>query len=72
MKALRAICASPKGFHDLRQDFAKHPADISPLKTLSRLAIGDAYTSGWNVMLFAAFLAGLYLILWKVSRRLVV
>jgi ABC-2 type transport system permease protein len=46
--------------------------DVSPLKTLSRLAIGDYYTGGWNVVLFAAFLAGLYLILWKVSRRLVV
>ena len=46
--------------------------DVSPIKTLSRLAIGDYYTSGWNVALFAAFLAGLYMILWKVSRRLVV
>jgi hypothetical protein len=46
--------------------------DVSPIKTLSRLAIGDYYTSGWDVMLFAAFLAGLYLILWKVSRRLLV
>jgi hypothetical protein len=46
--------------------------DVSPLKTLSRLAIGGYYTSGWDVALFAAILAGSYLILWKVSRRLVV
>lgn len=46
--------------------------NISPITTLSRLAIGDAYTGGWNVAIFAAILAGLYLILWKASRRLVV
>ena len=46
--------------------------NLSPIKTLSRLAIGDAYTSGWNVAFFAAFLAGLYLILSKTSRRLLV
>jgi hypothetical protein len=45
---------------------------LSPLTTLSRLAIGDAYTSGWNVAVFAAFLAGLYFLLLKTSRRLMV
>jgi ABC-2 type transport system permease protein len=46
--------------------------NISPIKTMSRLAIGDDYTSGWDVMLFAAFLAVLYLLLLKLSRRLMV
>jgi ABC-type Na+ efflux pump permease subunit len=46
--------------------------NISPITTLSRLAIGDAYTSGWNVMIFAAVLFGLYLLLSKTSRRLLV
>jgi ABC-type Na+ efflux pump permease subunit len=44
--------------------------DLSPLKTLSRLAIGDYYTNGWNVAVFAAILAALVLVLMKVSRRL--
>ncbi len=46
--------------------------NISPITTMSRLAIGDAYTSGWNVAVFAVFLAGLYLLLSKTSRRLLV
>jgi ABC-type Na+ efflux pump permease subunit len=46
--------------------------NLSPITTMSRLAIGDAYTSGWNVAVFAAFLAGLYLLLSKTSRRLLV
>jgi ABC-type Na+ efflux pump permease subunit len=46
--------------------------NFSPITTLSRLAIGDAYTGGWNVAVFAVFLAGLYFLLWKLSRRLVV
>ena len=46
--------------------------NLSPITTMSRLAVGDAYTSGWNVMVFAAFLAGLYLLLSKTSRRLLV
>jgi ABC-2 type transport system permease protein len=45
---------------------------LSPITTLSRLAIGDAYTSGWNVAVFAAFLAALYFLLLKMSRRLMV
>lgn len=46
--------------------------NLSPITTLSRLAIGDYYTNGWNVAIFIAFLAGLYTLLSKVSRRLVV
>jgi ABC-2 type transport system permease protein len=46
--------------------------NLSPVTTMSRLAIGDAYTNGWNVMIFAAFLAGLYVLLSKTSRRLLI
>jgi ABC-type Na+ efflux pump permease subunit len=46
--------------------------DISPIKTISRLAIGDVYTNGWNVAVFAVFLAALYLLLLKLSRRVLV
>jgi ABC-type Na+ efflux pump permease subunit len=46
--------------------------NLSPITTLSRLAIGDYYTNGWNVAMFVAFLAGLYTLLLKLSRRLVV
>ena len=45
--------------------------NVSPISTLSRLAIGDYYTNGWHVMVFGAFLAGLYLLLVKFSRRLI-
>jgi len=45
--------------------------DFSPIKTISRLGIGDPYTTGWNVALFALLLAGLYLVLVRASRRLV-
>jgi len=45
--------------------------DISPVKTISRLGIGDPYTNGWNVALFAAFLVVLYLLLMKISRRMI-
>jgi ABC-2 type transport system permease protein len=44
--------------------------DLSPLKTISRLAINDYYTSGWQVGLFALLLAGLMLLLVRFSRRL--
>jgi ABC-type Na+ efflux pump permease subunit len=44
--------------------------NASPITTLSRLAVGDAYTGGWNVSIFAVVLAALYFLLWKVSRRL--
>jgi len=46
--------------------------NLSPITTLSRLAIGDAYTSGWNVAIFAMFLAGLHLVLSKTARNLLV
>ena len=44
---------------------------LSPIQTLSRLAIGDYYTGGLNVLLFALFLAALWLLLRKLSHRLV-
>ncbi len=44
--------------------------DISPIKTLSRLAIGDPYTGGLNVAFFLVPLCILCLILWLTSRRL--
>jgi ABC-type Na+ efflux pump permease subunit len=46
--------------------------DISPVKTISRLGIGDAYTNGWNVAVFALVLLVLSLFLFKASRRLIV
>jgi hypothetical protein len=46
--------------------------NLSPIITLSRLAIGDQFISGWTVGLFATSLTGLYLLLWKVSRRITV
>jgi len=44
--------------------------NLSPITTLSRLAIGDPYISGWNVALFAALLMALYLLLRRVSRQI--
>ena len=44
--------------------------NLSPIVTLSRLAIGDHFISAWNVALFAIFLAGLYIFLCKVSRHI--
>jgi len=46
--------------------------NLSPITVLSRLAIGDYYTNGWDVAVFIIFLAGLYMFLSKFSRRLVV
>lgn len=46
--------------------------NVSPITILSRLAIGDYYTSGWSVAVFAVFLAGLYLLLRKISRRIMI
>ncbi len=43
--------------------------DISPIKTISRLGIGDVYTGGWDVAMFVVLLAALCLALMKVSRR---
>jgi ABC-type multidrug transport system permease subunit len=45
--------------------------DLSPIKTISCLAIGDPFTSGWNVAIFALFLAGMWLLLLRMSRRFV-
>lgn len=44
--------------------------NISPITAISRFAIGDAYTSGLNIIIFALFLGGLSLLLSKLSRRL--
>jgi ABC-type Na+ efflux pump permease subunit len=44
--------------------------DLSPLKTVARLAIGDYYTNGLQVVIFAIFLGGLGLLLLRFSRRL--
>ncbi len=46
--------------------------NLSPIVTLSRLAVGDPFISGWNVLSFAIFLTGLYLLLWKASRRIMI
>ncbi len=43
---------------------------LSPVQTLARLAIGDYYTSGWNVALVAALLALLWLLLSRLAHRL--
>jgi ABC-type Na+ efflux pump permease subunit len=43
---------------------------ISPINTLSWLAIGDYYTGGWNVVMFFIPLCALGLLLLKISRRL--
>ena len=45
--------------------------NLSPITTLSRLAIGDPATGGWSVALFAAVLGGIYLVLVRLSRKLV-
>jgi ABC-2 type transport system permease protein len=44
--------------------------DISPLKTVARLAIADYYTSGWQVLVFALLWLGLGLLLVRFARRL--
>jgi len=44
--------------------------NLSPITTLSRLAIGDHYVGGWHVALFGVFLGGLYLLLRRISHRL--
>lgn len=46
--------------------------NVSPITILSRLAIGDFYTNGWTVAMFAVFLAVLFLLLRKISRRITV
>jgi len=44
---------------------------ISPITTISRLAIGDAYTNIWNVLAYAGGFAVLYWILLRASHRLI-
>jgi ABC-2 type transport system permease protein len=44
--------------------------DVSPIKTISRLAIGDYYTGVLSVLGFAAFLAGLWAIFLYITRRM--
>ncbi len=45
--------------------------NLSPIVTLSRLAIGDHFLSGWTIAWFAIFLTGMYWLLSKASRRLI-
>lgn len=45
--------------------------NLSPIITLSRLAVGDPFISGWDVVVFAIFLTGLYILLCKVSHHIV-
>ena len=44
---------------------------LSPVQTISRLAIGDYYTGGWNVAVVALFLLLLWLLLTRLAHRLV-
>jgi ABC-2 type transport system permease protein len=44
--------------------------DVSPVKTLSRLAIGDPFTNAWTVAAYALFLAALLVLLSRLTRRL--
>jgi len=46
--------------------------NISPIITLSRLAVGDQYISGWNIVIYAILSGGLYVLLRKASHRLLV
>jgi len=43
--------------------------NISPITTLSRLSIGDPYTNGWDVMIFALIFFALFGFLLRSSRR---
>ena len=44
--------------------------NLSPITTIARLAVGDAYTNGWDVMLFALVFIALFGYLLRASRRL--
>ena len=44
--------------------------NISPITTISRLAVGDAYTNGLNIIVFALIFIGLLFLLLRTSRRL--
>jgi len=45
--------------------------NVSPVMALSRLAIGDAFTSGWDVASYLILFAALYALVWKFAPRLV-
>jgi len=45
--------------------------NVSPVIALSRLAIGDAFTSGWDVASYLILFAALYALVWKFAPRLV-
>ena len=42
---------------------------VSPVKTLARLAIGDYYTGGVDVLVFAGFLVALAALFLRSTRR---
>lgn len=44
--------------------------DLSPIQKISRLAIGDYYTSAWDVLIFAALLAVLFYAFLRSSKFL--
>jgi ABC-2 type transport system permease protein len=50
---------------------ASYLVDLSPFRTLSRLAINDAYTGLWQVAVFALFLVLLIILLLQAGRRFV-
>ena len=45
---------------------------LSPVQVIARLAVGDYATTGWTVAIFGVFLAGLGLVLFRTSRRLLI
>jgi ABC-2 type transport system permease protein len=51
---------------------ASFMVDLSPMKILPRLAVGDYYTNGWLVVIFALALAGLGIVLRRTARRILV
>lgn len=44
--------------------------DLSPIKTMARLAVGDYYTGAPDILVFAAILAALLLLFSRASQRL--
>ena len=44
--------------------------DVSPIKPMARLAIGDYYSGGQDVVIFALFLAGLLAVFMRITRLL--
>jgi hypothetical protein len=49
---------------------ASYLLDLSPIKKVSRLAIGDLYTGGFDVMIFVVLLAALLLMFVRTSPYL--